>query len=321
MKLLGVVARAIGWWSPRSASASASGPREKAAALAAAGREHLVAARVARDLRLPASGALLYGRAISAFSDARALLSAPAEQAPPAAQADGGGGPGMAVGDPAAELASSPLASTAQGADALTILREPGKAESLDARRVRKALSVLEGMARGLQSGLFPLSDGEVRAARLRRRVGAALLLCCAAVLLIRWTVSPKNVARGKPVTVSSIRLGTPQGIVNGAIEWGTFGLHSGSSGREWATIDLQKFFSLSSAEIYSRGDGRFEFNLPLMVELSDDGARFRPGGSCPDLFTQATPCVVNLHRERARFVRVSAPEVVLAEVEVYGVP
>ena len=113
--------------------------------------------------------------------------------------------------------------------------------------------------------------------------------------------------------------MGSPQALTNGAIEWGTFGFHSGGSGREWAMIDLEKFFALDNAEVYSRGEGRFEFNLPLMVETSADGVSFQPGGACAEVFTQATPCVVELQRVRARFVRVSAAEIVLSEVEVYG--
>jgi hypothetical protein len=54
-------------------------------------------------------------------------------------------------------------------------------------------------------------------------------------------------------------------------------------------------------------------------VDLSDDGVTFRPAGSCTDIFTQATPCVVNLDHQRARFVRVAASEIVLSEVEVFG--
>jgi hypothetical protein len=79
--------------------------------------------------------------------------------------------------------------------------------------------------------------------------------------------------------------------------------------------------YTLSYAEIYGRGDGSFDQNLPLDVELSDDGTAFRRGGACKDVFMQATPCVVSLAHERARFVRLSATEVVLSEVEVYADP
>jgi hypothetical protein len=56
-------------------------------------------------------------------------------------------------------------------------------------------------------------------------------------------------------------------------------------------------------------------------VDLSDDGVTFRVAGACRDIFTQATPCVVSLVHQRARFVRVAAAEVVLSEVEVYAAP
>lgn len=299
------------WLSPRTSLDAPADLREEASGLASLGREHLVAARSATDQRLDASAASLYGDAIVRFSEAKGLL----------VPADGQGAP--APTDPASVLGVVVPDRTPaeQREDALLLLRDPRAASSLTSGRKRRALGLLEEVGASLEAALSPLSDREVWALRAKRRVGAGLAVVLVVVGLGSYYRAPHNVARGKPVTASSVRFGTPQALVNGAIEWGTFGLHTGGSGREWATIDLVKFYSLTSAEIYSRGDGHFEFNLPLYVELSADGTNFREAGACKDLFTQATPCVVDLHRERARYVRVSAPEVVLAEVEVYGNP
>jgi hypothetical protein len=280
--------------------------REAVAALAAGGRQDLRAGRVAADQSLTVPAATLYGGSLLHFANARA------------AAASGG-----KTSSTAAEIfATMPEAATEAGKDALALLDDPdGATSTLEPRKTRRALNLLERAAFEAGAGLYPASDAEIARLRIRRSAFAAAVLAVVLGGALRWATAPHNVARGKPVTASSVRFGSPGALVNGAIEWGSFGLHTGGSGREWATIDLESFYTLSSAEIYSRGEGRFEFNLPLSVELSDDGATFRSAGACKDLFTQATPCVVDLHHQRARYVRVTAPEVVLAEVEVYAKP
>jgi hypothetical protein len=286
--------------------------REKAAKLAAVGRENLLAARSTRDQRLAASAASLYGGAIAHFAEAKALLDPQRSEAVDPSKVD----PATVV-----SASSAPRLSVEQKADAALLLREPQAADTISWSRRRHAFACLEKVGLRTAREVYPLADGEVRFLGIRRKVTVVTLALGAAVASLAWVRSPHNVARGKPVTASSIRMGSAQALTNGAIEWGTFGLHTGGSGREWATIDLQKFYALDYAEIYSRGDGRFEFNLPLGVELSADGTSFKLAGACKDAFTQATPCVVELHKERARYVRVVAPEIVLAEVEVYGKP
>jgi hypothetical protein len=295
------------WLSPAPVIEAPAPARDQAAKAAALGREHLLGARGACDQRLPVVAAELYATALARFAEARSLArpEVAAEGAPPV--------------DAASVVAASAHSAGEAGADAAAALHEPASLETLDTGRAGKALSCLDRVARGLDEETYPLSDAEVSRVALRRRVLAGAALAVVVALGVHAALSPRNLARGKPVTASSVRFGAPQGLVNGSIEWGTFGLHTGSSGREWATIDLLGFYSLDSAEIYSRGDGRFEFNLPLRVELSDDGSSFRAGGACSELFTQSIPCLVDLHHQRARYVRVTASEVVLAEVEVYG--
>ncbi len=309
MKLEDIVAFSSRWLSPRPAIDAPVELREKVAAAASLGREHLRAARSAADQRLAEAAALLYGRAIACFAEARALAKP---------EPSGGAIDPATVVRAESELVEAP---PERRDDADVLLQDPLKAVALPAGRRRRALALLEDVAARRGAELNPASDAEVGAMRVRRRALSSLLALAVVAIVVVWWTSPRNVALGKPVTASSARMGAPQGLVNGAIEWGTFAFHSGSTGHEFVTIDLVKFYSLSSAEIYSRGDGRFEFNLPLHLELSDDGTSFREAGACQDIFTQATPCVVDLHRQRARFVRLSAPEVVLTEVKVFGTP
>jgi hypothetical protein len=294
------------WFSPAPAFAASAEVRDRVGSIAAIGREHLRAARTAVDQRLFAPAARLYGHAIGGFLQAKRLLGdaeAPGDEA-----------------DVAAFVSASPFGSTEPGRDALLLLQDRPIDGARPGRRRRRALTGLDRAAAGLGAQLYPAKEADVRGLQRRRRLAAALLLLVAVAGLGRWLTAPRNIARGKRVTASSVRFGAPQGLVNGAIEWGTFGLHTGS-GREWATIDLGDFYSLASAEIYGRGDGHLESGLPLSVDLSDDGVTFRVAGACRDIFTQATPCVVSLVHQRARFVRVAAAEVVLSEVEVYAAP
>jgi len=293
------------WLSPEPALAAPPDSLERIARLARDGRTHLTAARAAGDQRLPVAAAALYGNAIRCFLEAR-HLAAPEQPSPPA---------------PADYIASSDFGKTDRGRDALHLLREEPIDDGWRGRgRAMKALAGFDRMVAPLAAGLYPVSHAEVRRLRMKRQIAAGLFALLAPAAVVRCATAPRNVALGKHVTASSVRFGAPQALVNGAIEWGTFGLHTGS-GREWATIDLGKFYPLAFAEIYGRGDGHVESGLPLNVELSDDGVAFRLAGACADIFTQATPCVVNLARQRARFVRVTAWEIVLSEVEVYAAP
>jgi len=298
------------WLSPKAAFEAPPQTRAGVASLGETGRNHLAAARIAVDQRMFLPAAALYGHSIGSFLQAKRLL----------ADAENGGTTATSPASPAEFVAASPFGSTDAGRDALLLLREQPIDGPRRSRRCRKALAGLHQIAATLAAPLYPATDADVRRLQMRRGLAVGLVLLVAVVGIGHWLTAPRNVARGKRVTASSVRFGSPQGLVNGAIEWGTFGLHTGS-GRAWATIDLGDFYSLAYAEIYGRGDGRFEFNLPLAVDLSDDGTTFRAAGACGEIFTQATPCVVNLAHQRARFVRVSANEVVLSEVEVYAAP
>jgi len=139
------------------------------------------------------------------------------------------------------------------------------------------------------------------------------------ALALVLWqALGGKNVAWGKPVTASSTRFGYPGALTNGAIEWGTFGLHT-NGGDAWAVIDLGAPMHLASARIYGRGDGHLTTGLPLRIELSVDGARYTQAAICDKPILQIVPCRVRLDGAYARYVRLHGPGVVLSEAEVFA--
>jgi hypothetical protein len=306
------------WMSPEPAFAASPQDRERIAKVAGVGRDHMMAARAAVDQRMFAPAATLYGHAIGSLLQAKRVLT----DTQVAAKGDAGSAPESVAGSPATPedlIAASPFGPTETGRDALRLLQQPPVDDAPSHARSRRALAGLDRLAAALGTELYPASDADVRRLRMRRRILAGLALFVTVAVVGRCLTAPRNVARGKRVTASSVRFGAPQALVNGAIEWGTFGLHTGAGG--WATVDLGDFYTLAFADIYARGDGHLEHNLPLSVDLSDDGITFRSAGACRDIFTQASPCVVSLAHQRARFVRVSAREVVLSEVEVYAGP
>jgi hypothetical protein len=310
-----VAGRALRWLSPKPAISATPQDRQRVSDLVRAGRDYVRVARTT-DLRHAGAVAALYRDALDCFLVAREIAALSAADA----AAETVTGPASIDVDAVGVMSTLPLAHTDPGKDALHLLHEPHAFPSLTGRRTARALDALDRMAMDLVSQLFPATEVEARRLRLGRRLGTSLLLISVIALAGRWLMAPHNVARGKKVTASSAKVGSPEALVNGAIEWGSFGLHT-YSGSQWATIDLGRSYALDFADIYGRGDGRIQFNLPLHLDLSDDGVTFRPGGACSEVFTQSTPCVVPLATQRARYVRLSATEVVLSEVEVYGKP
>lgn len=128
-----------------------------------------------------------------------------------------------------------------------------------------------------------------------------------------------ENLAAGKPVQMSSVRLGDPAGAVNGFVEWGSYAVHSQNDSPAWLSIDLDGTFPVGEVKIWSRGDGYHdEQSARVTVEVSDDGKAFRPVGACREVFTQAAPCSVPVDGALARHVRlVHRSHLVLSEVEV----
>jgi hypothetical protein len=130
-----------------------------------------------------------------------------------------------------------------------------------------------------------------------------------------------RNLALRRPVTASSARFGLPAAVVNGLVEWGLFGLHTGHDRPAWITVDLEGDRRIDEVRTYGRGDGDLSEKGPSMiVELSMDGRTFHQAGVCEPFVSQASPCHVWPGGARARYVRLSHPDLlVVSEIEVYG--
>lgn len=150
----------------------------------------------------------------------------------------------------------------------------------------------------------------------LRSRV--VFVAVVSAVVGLYALLSPRNLALRKPVRMSSVLIGAPTGAVNGAVEWGSYAVHS-RRGPTWLEIDLNTVASVGIVRVVGRGDGFHTEIKPMIIEHSLDGHAFMKAARCGTVLTQVAPCVVDLQGAQARYVRIAHPtHLVLSEVEVF---
>jgi hypothetical protein len=148
--------------------------------------------------------------------------------------------------------------------------------------------------------------------------VGKLALVIAAAAAFV-FAPTRRNLALHKPVNASSVRIGHASSVVNGAVEWGSYGLHTDTDRPANVTIDLESTYRLGEVRVVGRGDGYFTDTRPhLLVKVSLDGQRFMQVATCEGLAVQASPCRVDLHGVTARYVRVEDAFLVLSEIEVF---
>jgi hypothetical protein len=176
-------------------------------------------------------------------------------------------------------------------------------------------------------AGLLELrSPREIAISRVLRRTaaaaGALALVIAAGIALF----SPTNVARGKPVSASSVALNTtPAAAVDGS-KSGLFGFHSGLENAPWLAIDLGARHFIDRIKVYGRGDAYNSQSIPLALEVSNDGAVYGPVGLRVEPFSATVPWILTFKPTplEARFVRLRSQHrtyLVLGEVEIYGHP
>ncbi|MCC6665819.1 MAG: discoidin domain-containing protein [Polyangiaceae bacterium] len=172
----------------------------------------------------------------------------------------------------------------------------------------------------------------EVRSRRRIRVLRWARLSALVVVLLatlgggLVWALMPSNIARGKPVTASSVRAGTPapSGLTDGSVTDG-YGGHTENDGKAWFMLDLLEPHRLERVVVYHRGDGYHSDVLPLVLELSMDGQTFQRAAVRDGTFTHKKPWRVQLTGQVARYVRLRVDRkdpssyLALGEVEAYG--
>jgi hypothetical protein len=148
--------------------------------------------------------------------------------------------------------------------------------------------------------------------------VGKAALVVAGAAAIV-FAPTRRNLALHKPVKASSVRLGHPSSLVNGAVEWGSYGLHTQTQHPAHVTIDLEGTHRLGEVRVFGRGDGFHVDTAPrVIVKTSVDGRSFTYGATCDGLPMQASPCRVDLGGVTARYVRLEDTFLVLSEIEVF---
>jgi hypothetical protein len=148
--------------------------------------------------------------------------------------------------------------------------------------------------------------------------VGKLALVVVAAAAFV-FAPMRRNLALHKPVTASSARIGYPSSIVNGAVEWGSYGLHTQTDRPAHVTVDLEKTYRLGEVRVFGRGDAYFsDTTAHVLVKVSLDGRSFRHVATCDGLSIQASPCRVDLRGVPARYVRLEDAFLVLSEIEVF---
>jgi hypothetical protein len=163
----------------------------------------------------------------------------------------------------------------------------------------------------------------QVTFARWLRVAGAGVAALAVLGVVSFKMLEPTNLARGKPVRTSSLHPQCPSAapLVDGDVE-PTWGIHTRSEQSPWAIIDLEASHAIDRLVVHNRGDGWFADCLPLVVEVSQDGASFTSIGRRTEHFDQSSPWELNANGRAARYVRlrVDRPSyLALSEVEVFS--
>ncbi len=189
-----------------------------------------------------------------------------------------------------------------------------------EAERTRRAL---ERASAQLRRRVEARSLTNVRGTRWGRLAGLAVVAVYALVVGSKAAFSPPDIARGKPVHPSSLRVNPPDGheLVDGTI--GTsYGVQTNTEESPTVVIDLEAAYLIDLVKVYNRVDGWYDEGLPLLVELSTDGKTYAELARRTEHFDADPPWVIDGHRQRARYVRLRVPRVgyiALSEVEVFG--
>ncbi len=155
-------------------------------------------------------------------------------------------------------------------------------------------------------------------------RVGAlALAGICALFGVVRVALEPTDIAKGKPVSYTSLvgNLADGRGLVDGVIGTG-YGIHTLTEESPHVVIDLLAPYRITGIRVHNRADGWYDECLPLLVELSTDGRTYSELGKRETHFDADPPWDVDGHMEPARYVRLRVPRrgyIALSEVEVFG--
>jgi hypothetical protein len=231
---------------------------------------------------------------------------------------------------------SGELAGAPDGyADARAVLTDtrPLAYDELPAAEAFSKRAQVEATARWLRGLVDARAPRQIKLSRALRLGALGLAVFLGVGFGVYKLVAPKNIARGKPVQLSSRRpqcpAGTgveglsPSGLVDGTVSAG-YDICTNGEVRPWATLDLLRVRRIGKVVVYNRADCCWgNWDLPVVLELSDDGSNFREIARRTKAYTAADPWVVELDHQSGRFVKVRVDsneprELVLTELEVY---
>ena len=187
-----------------------------------------------------------------------------------------------------------------------------------DALPRRELLDVIESLRRAEKAGRDAVehrSVAYIRGARFGRTAALAVIAAWLIVTLVSWWRAPPNVAGRRSLVIQGVAH-TPEQFVDGVRETLTPAWIVGDAPS--VAIDLAGPYAIDSVRMYNREDGSYDTSLPIDLETSLDGVKWKLQERRRDHFTVWK---VPLHGERARYVRVRSEtrQLALNEIEVYG--
>ena len=159
-----------------------------------------------------------------------------------------------------------------------------------------------------------------VRALRIARFTAIGLLVAWLVFMFVRARYMLHDVALRKVVTSSPLRgeSPTPDHVVDGKTR-GTFDIATADAEHAFVMVDLGEVYAVDHVRVVNRGDGWFDDILPVVLDVSEDGAHFETVARRDEHFDAWT---IGLGGRHVRFVRLIKPDrgyIALNEIEVYA--
>jgi hypothetical protein len=201
--------------------------------------------------------------------------------------------------------------------DPLAIDRMSEKEAKLAAQTVGVALT-------WLHDSIEPRTVAQIRRSRLLRLLVLGTAVLVALVWLGLRLFSPTNIALHKRVATSSVHPNStaPEGGFTDGSTSGGYDVHTAQEDDPWVRVDLGDVYQLKKVKIYNRGDGWFDYCLPLTLEFSENGVDFTAVDRRTTNFSQWSPWVYAADGAKARYIRVHGTRgkfVALTELEAFG--
>ncbi len=244
--------------------------------------------------------------------------------------------PGRGAEPPAEELRRvceeiAVPAATCSAALRLLAIGEPLALQTVPGAELVESARALEDVARALRAHLDGRTPARVVRSRWLRIALVGALIACGLFAAGSRMFARKNLARGKPVRMSSIadQSAPPSMLVDGVRSADTPPgspkpdvVYTRWDSTPWALIDLGRQYDIREVRLYNRDDGGFDDGLPYAVDFSWDGKTFWEVGRCEKHFGSwwiDPPCRVPCDRRTTRYVRVRATHyLALSEIEVF---